>query len=398
MKIVIFDINRLSFEGGAEKYFTEIGKIFSKRGDEVFFVGNCRLVMGVFIWGGVFLLVNPVWKLPKLFSDFRKAPALNEGSQKYISFIPLKLRSLIPFSSERKKIKKLLSEADQILVKNEIFEVLFFWLLKVKKRNHYLMVFSSLKYPTSNSLRAKFHNLVYLSDFYKFFVKKIGKVIVSNRSDENYFLNTVGLARKNVFYIPYGLESNYFIKLGEIKPTPGFNVLFVGRMEEQKGIIYLKQLIESINRDRKTENVTFSLVGSGPLEEIPRRLAEKYENVAYEGQLPPAKVRECYLRSDLVIITSKWETFSYVCLEAQACGVPVVSFDIPGPQDIISRETGDLVSLGNISGIQDKIYFYLKNKTEKNKGDYLKNRIKISEITAEKFGLEKTVEKLKGLA
>lgn len=397
MKIVIFDINRLSFEGGAEKYLSEIGITFSKKGDEVCFIGNCRPIMKLFIWSGIFLFINPFWKLPKLFSDFKKAPALNEDSQKYISFSPLKLKALVPFLSERKKIRRILNEAEAIFIKNEIFELLFFWLLNIENKNKYLMVFSSINYPFPNSFRAKVHNLVYQSKIYKFLVKKIGKIVVSNKQDEKYFLKTIGLAGKNVFFIPYGLEKDYFVKPKEIKVTSGFKILFVARMEEQKGIIFLKQIIENINRDQKLKNVSFSLVGSGPLEEIPCQLAEKYNNVEYKGQLPPLAVRKCYLESDLVIITSKWETFSYVCLEAQACGVPVVSFDIPGPQDIISKETGSLITLGNISEMQKCIYRYFDEKEKYSPKNYLQKRLEISKNAAEKFSIEITVNKLKHL-
>ena len=394
MKIVIFDINRLSFEGGAEKYLSEVGKTFEEKGDEVFFVGDCRPVLKLFIWGSFFLSVNSLWKLPKLFGDFKKVPSLNKSSLKDISFFPLKLQSLIPFSPERKKIRHFLNQADMILIKNEVFEVLFFWLLRIKNKNRYAIIFSSLKYPFPDSFRAKVHNLIYLGKFYNFLVKKIGKVIVSNREDEKYFAQKVKIETKNIFYIPYGLDKSYFIKPGELKNTSGFRILFVGRMEEQKGIIYLKQIIENINKDKKLKNVSFTIIGSGPLEEIPRQLAEKYSNVEYKGQLFPEEVRKCYLGSDLVIITSKWETFSYVCLEAQACGCPVVAFDISGPKDIISEETGKLVLLGDIFELQKKIYYYVNDK-KKSPVSYLKKRMLISDSTFLRFSILSTCEFLK---
>jgi len=396
MKIVFFDINRLSFDGGAEKYLSEVGKTFKEKGDEVFFVGDCRPILRLFIWASFFLGINSLWKLPKLFGELKKVPSINKNSLKYISFFPLKLRSLIPFSPERKKIKNFLNQADMILIKNEIFEVLFFYLLRIKNKNKFLMVFSSLIYPFPNSFRAKIHNLVYGGEFYNYLIKKIGKIIVSNREDEKYFSQKVKIKTKNLFYIPYGLEESYFIKPSELKITSGFKVLFVGRMEEQKGVIYLKQLIESINRDKTIKDISFRLVGSGPLEEIPRHLAKTYPNVEYLGQLSPSEVRKHYLSSDLVVITSKWETFSYVCLEAQACGCPVVAFDIPGPKDIIETETGSLVPIGSVDLFSKEISKYVKKKIN-NPVEYQKYRYEISKITRNKYSLMKTTQSLENI-
>ena len=393
MKIVLFDINRLSFEGGAEKYLSEVGIIFNKKGNEVYFVGYCRPIMKLFIWSSVFLFINPFWKLPKYFTQLKESSPLKKNSDNFITHIPLKLFSLFPFSSEKKKLKNFLEEADLILIKNEIAEMIFFWLLNIKNENKHLMIFSSLEYPFAESFRSKIHNFIYLSKFYKFLIKKIGKVIISNQEDEKYFIETIKIDKRNLNFIPYGLNENYFAKPNEIKSVNGFKILFVGRMEEQKGIIYLKQIIENINKDKKLKNVSFTIVGGGPLEEIPRELSKKYHNVEYKGQLSLEEVRKCYLESDLVIITSKWETFSYVCLEAQACGVPVIAFDIPGPRDIISEETGRLTPLSDILEFQKNIYCYYNDK-KKRPEDYFKKRKLISDSTFSKFSISSTCKHL----
>jgi len=41
-------------------------------------------------------------------------------------------------------------------------------------------------------------------------------------------------------------------------------------------------------------------------------------------------------RADVIIFPSRTETFGLVVLEAMACGVPVVAYDVLGPRDIIS--------------------------------------------------------------
>lgn len=51
-----------------------------------------------------------------------------------------------------------------------------------------------------------------------------------------------------------------------------------------------------------------------------------------------------YLRSSLFTLTSKYESFSLVIIEAKSFGIPVVSFDCPfGPREIVRNEIDGLL-------------------------------------------------------
>jgi len=410
MKVVLFDINRLTFEGGAEKYFTEVGEELAKKGHDVYFLGDCRPFLKFYICLSAFQFLNPIWKLPKLFTQLNNSPTLRKNTGKYIAHIPLKFSSLFWFSSEKKKVRNLLNSADLIIIKNEIFELLFYRWLNIKNRKNYVLVFTPIVYPEAKSIRTRAHNFFYQGSFYKSLVKHIGKVIVSNENDEKLFEKHFQLDRGDIFNIPYGLGNSYFPQKNEIVVDLKFNVLFAGRMEEQKGVIYLKQIIESVNKiefmqgdssqyckESPCKSISFALVGSGPLEEIPRQLAEKYSNVEYKGQLSPEEVRKFYLRSDLVIIPSKWETFSYVCLEAQACGCPVVAFNVPGPADIIQNQSGDLIMPKDLTSFEKSIWKYYKIK-KKDIIKYTTFRKNISQTAKLTYSLEKTIKNIEQLA
>jgi glycosyltransferase involved in cell wall biosynthesis len=58
--------------------------------------------------------------------------------------------------------------------------------------------------------------------------------------------------------------------------------------------------------------------------------------------------------SELVYFTSIWdEPFGFVLTEAQACGTPVIGYDSGAASEIIGRDTGVLVSVGDIEALAE---------------------------------------------
>lgn len=72
---------------------------------------------------------------------------------------------------------------------------------------------------------------------------------------------------------------------------------------------------------------------------------------------PVQNIEEKYLESSIYVMSSRFEGFGMVLIEAMACGVPCVSFDCPfGPSDIIQNEVdGYIVENGNIDALANKL-------------------------------------------
>ncbi|MCO8246696.1 glycosyltransferase family 4 protein [Haladaptatus sp. AB643] len=120
------------------------------------------------------------------------------------------------------------------------------------------------------------------------------------------------------------------------------NLLFVGRLAPVKNIPLLLRSVKRL-RDETGTDYDLTIVGDG--EE-----RERYETLAKELELSDAvrfegfrsNVREYYRDADVLVLTSVSEGFPTVLMEAQACGLPVVTTDVGGAREIVAA--GSVVS------------------------------------------------------
>ena len=85
------------------------------------------------------------------------------------------------------------------------------------------------------------------------------------------------------------------------------------------------------------------------------------KNIYY---FPPEKnILEKYLNSSIYVMSSRFEGFGMVLIEAMACGVPCVSFDCNyGPSDIIdNKQDGFLIENGNVQELANHILQLIEN-------------------------------------
>ena len=79
---------------------------------------------------------------------------------------------------------------------------------------------------------------------------------------------------------------------------------------------------------------------------------------------PTDHIMEEYLKSSIYVMSSVFEGFAMVLLEAMSCGLPCVSFDCPyGPRNVITDgEDGFLVEYLNSQALADQICNLIENE------------------------------------
>lgn len=179
--------------------------------------------------------------------------------------------------------------------------------------------------------------------------KKLDYVVLLTKQDaEHYsFLNA-----EKVVVIP---NISSFAREEQAKLI-NHKIIMVGRFTPQKGYDILIDIISSI-KDRMGD-WTIDIYGQGEDEKTIAKLVEekKLQGIIRIHQ-PVSNIREKMMESSIYLMTSRNEGLPMVLIEAQSCGLPIVSFDCPeGPREIITDNSdGFLVQNFDKECLGDKL-------------------------------------------
>ena len=143
-------------------------------------------------------------------------------------------------------------------------------------------------------------------------------------------------------------------------------VIFMGRMEAEKGLSDLLKVWELVHR--RCPDWTLHVYGIGSQREWFVNQAEQL-NIDICVHEPVPMISEKYCDSSILLLTSTSEAFGLVLVEAMRCGLPVVAFDCPyGPADIITDGAdGFLVKNRDVEAFADRVCQLIEDKVLRQK-------------------------------
>lgn len=141
--------------------------------------------------------------------------------------------------------------------------------------------------------------------------------------------------------------------------------LFCGRLEKQKG---LYTLLDSLNLTLvKCPNAKLVIVGDGTLEnDLKKYVVDKKlsENVIFAGW--QSEVSDYYAASDAFVMSSIWESFGLVFLEAMNYSKPVIASRTQGiPEVVTEGETGYLCAVNNAKEFSQKMILLAEDENKR---------------------------------
>lgn len=110
-------------------------------------------------------------------------------------------------------------------------------------------------------------------------------------------------------------------------------------------------LIEAFALHFKGKRVRLRIGGTGPLSSHLKKLARRLgveTQVAFIGYLERRYVLREMQAANCFVLSSRFETFGVVLIEALASGTPVIATTCGGPEDIVNDKNGILVAPGDV--------------------------------------------------
>lgn len=164
--------------------------------------------------------------------------------------------------------------------------------------------------------------------YFEYIASKFDTLVVLTQQDKKLW-QEAGLC--NVVTIPNMLS----FECDEVPNLTAKRAIAVGRLDAQKSFDKLIKIWAKVNE--RINDWKLDIYGTGSDKNEYNKLITKLNLTKNVHIFPPVKnIKEKYLNSSFLCLTSTYEGFGLVLSEAMACGLPVISYDtLCGPCDLI---------------------------------------------------------------
>lgn len=193
------------------------------------------------------------------------------------------------------------------------------------------------------------------------FFRNVNRIVCLTKNDQAEIIK-YGFPDDKIRLIPNAVDVERFKPIGNREDNL---VVWVGRFVPEKGLEFLIEAARIVSKN--FPDAKFLLIGYGPLKMKIVRLALHYgllgTYVNFRGNLSRDEIAQVMGKASIFVFPSLKEGMPVSVLEAIACEVPVVGFNISGVSDIIEDgKSGFLVPLRNVAALAQAIMNLLGNK------------------------------------
>lgn len=145
------------------------------------------------------------------------------------------------------------------------------------------------------------------------------------------------------------------------------NILFVGRLEERKGLIYLLRAYKLLQK--KFANLRLIVVGKGNLEKDYKKWAGEngLKEIIFEGEISGERIIPFFATCDIFCSPAIFgESFGIVLLEAMAMQKPIVAFGNAGYKTVLTDKGKEfLAKPKDWKGLAQKLEILISNENKR---------------------------------
>jgi glycosyltransferase involved in cell wall biosynthesis len=167
-----------------------------------------------------------------------------------------------------------------------------------------------------------------------------------------------------------GIDTRVFCHEGELPsgsaiPDTAPVLLFVGNLLPVKDPEFLLKAFAALSERISVQQPHLVLAGKGPMRQSLESLASRLgiqDQTHFLGPQSASQIAAWMRRATLLVMTSINEGLPNVILEAQACGLPVVSTDVGGIHEVVDADwKGRLTRYGDMQAWTGAVHEMLQN-------------------------------------
>lgn len=175
--------------------------------------------------------------------------------------------------------------------------------------------------------------------------------IICISGDEFHEAVRAGISAKRLVLVHNGISRNRpsLDEASAIWPSQKTKVLFIGRLDRQKGCDLLIEAARRLEDIIDVRIIGASVIGKHENPDVPR-------NVALLGWMDRKQIEAHLEKADLVVIPSRWEAFGLVAIEAMRAAKPIVAFRVGALPEIVENGvTGILCEPVSVTPLVDAL-------------------------------------------
>lgn len=186
---------------------------------------------------------------------------------------------------------------------------------------------------------------LYKRVFLKPVLLSASKIVVPTLDYVNLISNKYKVSLNKICVVPLGIDHTSFYQSSINMHKPA-RLLFVGRLQIQKNLPLLVKSFHYLVNHSKLD-VELNIVGDGEDREKIYKLIKALgltNRIHLLGKLQGKDLYKMYSSSDIFVLTSSYESFGIVLIEAMASGLPIVVSNIPSVRNVVVNEKTGLLS------------------------------------------------------